>query len=247
MPFKDSEARKKYYQQWREKNLEKKRAYDRQYSAEHKENYLKLKAEGYFKKYYEKNKERHKASVKSWKERNPEKVKEIFARWYHRHSEREIARATKWGKDNPIKKKATKKAYWDRNKEEINAKRRKGREDYPEKVREYGRNYYKKNKSHLTILIDRSRAKRNSAPGQHVDKEWKQVLKDQGYLCFYCQCFLGDSNTSRDHKIPLCRGGSNGIENIVAACLTCNKRKRHMTAEEFIERRNVVSVNNITP
>jgi 5-methylcytosine-specific restriction endonuclease McrA len=36
-----------------------------------------------------------------------------------------------------------------------------------------------------------------------------------------------------DHRIPLTRGGSNLIDNILPACRRCNRRKGTMTEEEF--------------
>lgn len=36
-----------------------------------------------------------------------------------------------------------------------------------------------------------------------------------------------------DHRIPLARGGSNSIDNILPACGRCNRRKHLMTEAEF--------------
>lgn len=38
-----------------------------------------------------------------------------------------------------------------------------------------------------------------------------------------------------DHATPLSRGGSDSIDNVVAACWDCNKAKRQMTEAEFRE------------
>ena len=40
---------------------------------------------------------------------------------------------------------------------------------------------------------------------------------------------------TKDHVIPISRGGSDAIDNIVGACLTCNKRKHRKTGDEFFE------------
>lgn len=39
---------------------------------------------------------------------------------------------------------------------------------------------------------------------------------------------------SLDHKIPLSRGGSNTVKNLVVCCHRCNIAKGAMTADEFI-------------
>ena len=53
--------------------------------------------------------------------------------------------------------------------------------------------------------------------------------------CFYCGCELNDSNRTLDHFIPLCRGGANIRENVVACCFGCNNKKGTKTYEEFME------------
>lgn len=67
----------------------------------------------------------------------------------------------------------------------------------------------------------RARAKRD-VPGAHTEAEWALMLDMYAHRCAYC---LGPAE-SRDHITPICAGGSNDIENIVPACLTCNKRKQ---------------------
>lgn len=36
-----------------------------------------------------------------------------------------------------------------------------------------------------------------------------------------------------DHRTPIARGGSNGIENLVPACNSCNSKKGTRTEPEF--------------
>lgn len=54
----------------------------------------------------------------------------------------------------------------------------------------------------------------------------KTNLKDKP--CAYC----GGVATTRDHIVPVSRGGSNIPTNVVPACLSCNSRKGNRTAEE---------------
>lgn len=44
------------------------------------------------------------------------------------------------------------------------------------------------------------------------------VLGLYGGRCVYC----GGEATARDHVVPLSRGGTDGIENVVPACRPCN-------------------------
>lgn len=41
--------------------------------------------------------------------------------------------------------------------------------------------------------------------------------------CWYCSCKLGARNRTREHLIPLCRGGSDDRDNVVMACKDCNE------------------------
>jgi 5-methylcytosine-specific restriction endonuclease McrA len=60
--------------------------------------------------------------------------------------------------------------------------------------------------------------------------EWLATLKSHEGRCTYC----GDTTLIEiDHRIPLIRGGSNLIANIVPACRRCNRRKGTLTETEF--------------
>lgn len=76
------------------------------------------------------------------------------------------------------------------------------------------------------------RARLLSAPGSHTLAEWREKVALFGGCCVYCG--RSDRPLTRDHKVPLARGGSDGIANIVPACGSCNSRKGTRTAAEFL-------------
>ena len=49
------------------------------------------------------------------------------------------------------------------------------------------------------------------------------ILRRDGNSCKYC----GATATEVDHVIPLTRGGTHAVTNLVAACTTCNKQKNY--------------------
>src|SRR5687768_14667269 len=52
--------------------------------------------------------------------------------------------------------------------------------------------------------------------------------------CWYCGSNLNPfSNFVVEHMIPLCRGGTDDIENLVPACSYCNQDKGTKTVEEW--------------
>lgn len=66
------------------------------------------------------------------------------------------------------------------------------------------------------------RARIRNAPGTHTSQQWRDLCLEHDHCCVYC----GERTImTRDHVIPLSKGGSNDISNIVPACLTCNLRK----------------------
>lgn len=59
-----------------------------------------------------------------------------------------------------------------------------------------------------------------------------------GRPCPYCKRIMNwDSPTlqpSRDHKIPVSRGGKNG-DNVIWCCFQCNQAKGNMTDREYLD------------
>lgn len=53
-------------------------------------------------------------------------------------------------------------------------------------------------------------------------------LRDD-FTCQYCGERHSPGDLTFDHVLPRCRGGRNGFENVVAACVPCNKAKGHRT------------------
>jgi 5-methylcytosine-specific restriction endonuclease McrA len=62
------------------------------------------------------------------------------------------------------------------------------------------------------------------------------VIERDGFMCTYC----GDTDAPlcADHVIPLSRGGTNLIDNLVCACIPCNSSKSDRLLEEWRGRPN---------
>jgi len=80
----------------------------------------------------------------------------------------------------------------------------------------------------------RRRARLVSAAGSFTTAEWTALVKRYDGNCAYCG---GNGPLEVEHRIPLCRGGTNSIDNILPACRTCNTRKHRLTDDEFRQRR----------
>lgn len=73
------------------------------------------------------------------------------------------------------------------------------------------------------------------ALGDHTEREWCAKVRRLGTLCIYCQRKCGKFGPTKDHLVPVSRGGSNGLDNCVPCCKQCNSLKGDLTVEEFLE------------
>lgn len=69
---------------------------------------------------------------------------------------------------------------------------------------------------------NRGRARKAAAGGSHTVAQWLAVVQRQGGACTHCKAI---APLTRDHVIPVSRGGSDDIQNIQALCRPCNSRK----------------------
>ena len=76
------------------------------------------------------------------------------------------------------------------------------------------------------------RALQREAEGGFTPEEFRLKCEAYENRCVYCN---EEVSLTIDHVIPLSRGGSNSIENIVPACNHCNSTKGTKTYSEFLE------------
>lgn len=60
----------------------------------------------------------------------------------------------------------------------------------------------------------------------------RELFLRDGNLCMYCGGEFPDGQLTRDHVIPLSRGGQDRWSNVVAACKACNTGKGNRTPEQ---------------
>lgn len=76
----------------------------------------------------------------------------------------------------------------------------------------------------------------------HVPRKFRRQVTNtflfarDNYRCQFCGRAQGELRhrecLTRDHLIPLSRGGTNGWSNVLTACSTCNTRKGNLLPEE---------------
>ena len=109
-----------------------------------------------------------------------------------------------------------------------------------EKNRVYAQAYYLRNKHkqylytrkwreanrarNVQQVVDRM-ARVRGAKGSFTFQEWLEVKKKHNSCCALCGKHESEVKLTRDHIIPITKGGSNYISNIQPLCGSCNSRK----------------------
>lgn len=74
----------------------------------------------------------------------------------------------------------------------------------------------------------------NEAGGKHTRAELREILKCQENRCIYCHVeFTAELRPTKDHLLPLTKGGGDWAINIVLACHSCNSRRSNLPFRSF--------------
>ncbi len=186
------------------------------------------------------NGEREKAMRTAARHANPEKHREQCAAWRRANPDRSNAISAKWRASHPEQAKASDvkmkaKAKTERPdvvREQIRAASARKYAKRPEAQKAANAKWYRANKDRVIASSNRRRVHAQKNGGKYTAADVRDCLTLQDGRCFYCVKPLTDYHV--DHMTPLCRGGSNGPENIVVTCPRCNLSKHTKTAAEFI-------------
>jgi len=88
----------------------------------------------------------------------------------------------------------------------------------------YHKRYCKNHPDIIAHLKARRYAKEKNAEGSHTLQEWNDLKDSCGNMCVFCG---SDEKLTKDHIIPLSKGGSDYIENIQPLCKSCNSKKHN--------------------
>ena len=171
------------------------------------------------KQYYQKNKEYYGEYQKKWRKENREKRNKYQGKYQENHPEYQ----REWKEKNPEYQKEYDKKYRQEHKEYFIEYLKKWR-----KENNYCSQWKKTEKGKANN--QRSNSKRRSRLRGIINtltaEEWQGILKQHNFKCVYCGKNLLDLfDTTRDHIIPISKGGNNTKENIAPACRSCNAKK----------------------
>lgn len=165
-------------------------------------------------------------------EHKPKQRKEYFQEYHRANRDRKILKASQWYQENKTRK------------QEYDARRRL---EKSEEIAEGKRQYQKRLLSEMTeeelkyhrrrnAEKSNSRRVRKTGNGSFkvTERDLRRQILRQGNRCYYCHEELTEaSKLEWDHLVPVIRGGSHSIGNLVASCRKCNRRKARRTFMEF--------------
>ena len=82
-----------------------------------------------------------------------------------------------------------------------------------------------KTNAYKAVHAQKRRARLAQVGGFFTIGEWELLKKQYNFTCPHCKKIEPDIKLTIDHIIPVCRGGSNNIENIQPLCGSCNSKK----------------------
>jgi 5-methylcytosine-specific restriction endonuclease McrA len=154
---------------------------------------------------------------KQWQRNNPDKMRHYQRTSYVKNRDKLIA----WHRE-----------YHRNHKEQEADYRRKYIEANREKMRERRRLRQLRNPEEKRIHVRLRRKRIAIAQGHHTPADVKRQYEAQRGKCYYCGCELNGTYQT-DHVIPISRGGSDSMENIVVACASCNLSKGNKLPHEW--------------
>jgi 5-methylcytosine-specific restriction endonuclease McrA len=93
---------------------------------------------------------------------------------------------------------------------------------------DYKKNWAKEHPDKISMANARRRAR--ILDNGIFDISAKEISELYASSCFYCGSF---NNIQLDHVMPIAKGGTHSIGNLVAACSWCNQSKKDLTLMEW--------------
>ena len=145
--------------------------------------------------------------------KDPERRREYGRDWMRRNADKAREAMRRWRQRNPDDHNAASREFYRRHRERVIARSVAYHRAHPDVRRA-------------------TDARRRGAPGSFTSAQWKALVDRVGGRCGYCG---GAGPLHADHRVPIARGGTNDIGNILPACARCNLRKHTMSEESFRE------------
>ena len=173
-------------------------------------------------------KECAKAKARRWTADNKERASATARAYYEKHGEEIRARVAARVQANPERKRAEDREYYKQNTAVIKQRVKDWVKENPEKRKAQMQLYGRRHPHKLIERTHRRRARqREVANFKVLPRDMKRLYRS---ACIYCG---SRDRITADHVVPIYRGGSHGIGNLVPACKRCNSSKGYKTIMEW--------------
>lgn len=236
---------KAYKEQHYQAHKEQLRAQNRLYAAAHKEQtaerskrYVETHREhylAYHKQYYQDRKEPTLGQMKQYYQVHSERIRKRVKRYRDANREQVIERERRYHTANREQLAERRRQQYKEHREHYLAQKKRDHEKHKEQHYASQKLYRKTERGRLIhrALWHKREARKKAIGGSYTAQQIQDLLKRQKRKCYYCHKRLEKYHV--EHVIPLSRGGSNDISNIVIACPTCNMRKHDRLPHEWPE------------
>jgi len=231
----------------RERNPDCRKEESRKYRAEHPDR-RKETSDRYYQNHREDILQRQ---ARAYKE-HPERFREASDKWTGKNRDKVNAASMRRRKTEPERYKAIEKQSRERNRDKVIERTRDWRKRNADHVKKYSKKYdsthrdpvaaaartaqwVKDNPEKALANCHKRRARVMGAEGTYAPADIMVLLEHQGCRCVGKNCTRDISQRfTIDHKMPLCRGGSNWPDNLQLLCKSCNCRKGQRTMDEWL-------------
>lgn len=168
------------------------------------------------KEYLKQWRQEHKEYQQEYRQRHREELLKYAKEYRQEHREKLL----EYGKDYRLKHRGERLEY-----------QKQWQESHPEYLPKYLKNYLKTEAGKMAIqrMHIRRRAKMKEIINTLTAEEWLNILGQYNFRCAYCGKNLLSlfDQATRDHIIPISRGGNNTKDNVIPACRSCNSKKKN--------------------
>jgi len=165
-----------------------------------------------------------------WLEENKERISKVNKEYREKNKNNLLEKRKIWEENNKEHLKKYKAIWYQKNKEKVLKKRKEHYYNNQEKNIKYSTLWNRENPERRSEISIKSQFKRRTKMINAVNtltaQEWLDILEAYHYRCAYCGIeFNCELLPTKDHIIPVSKGGNNTKDNIVPACRSCNSKK----------------------
>lgn len=171
------------------------------------------------------------------RETHKDALSEYMRHYYATHKEKWHVVPRRLRKpENSEKLKQQKSRFYQRYRDRHRAKHREYYQSNHETIRHNASRWKAANRLAAYASDARRRNMLISSGGTHTLEQWNALKSDYEFSCLCCGKREPEISLTRDHVIPVSKGGSDNIENIQPLCGPCNSSKSASSTDYRIQR-----------